>query len=278
MLAHLAVSHRNACLRNQLFQPRIHDLDALNAVVQHIHLSAARKLAQNRVAHQSVRVFHDVGLHRIAFLRRRLQQAHIANADHRHVQRARNRRGRERQHVQRLLHLLDGFLVIHAEALLLVHHQQAEVFELYILRQQSMRADDHVDFSGFELFQDLLLLGGFEPADHLDAHRKMAEARLHGIKMLLNENRGRREHCRLLSAHDGLEDRAQRHFGLAIAHIAAEQTIHRAIRFHIALDILDCSHLIGRFLIGKTVLEFALPGRIRLERMAGQRLALRIEL
>ena len=55
-----------------------------------------------------------------------------------------NGRGRERQHVHGLLHLLDGLLVGHAEALLLVHHQQAQILELHVLGQQPVGAHDHV--------------------------------------------------------------------------------------------------------------------------------------
>ena len=45
------------------------------------------------------------------------------------------------------LHVLDNFLVSHAEALFFVHNQQAEIPEPDILRQQPVGADDDVDFS-----------------------------------------------------------------------------------------------------------------------------------
>ena len=43
---------------------------------------AARKFAQDRVADEAVGILDDIRLHRIAFLRRRLQKAHVADADH----------------------------------------------------------------------------------------------------------------------------------------------------------------------------------------------------
>ena len=87
----------------------------------------------------------DVGLDRQAILRRRLDHRHVADADQRHVQRARNRRRRHRQHVDLLAHLLDALLVRDAEALLFVDDQQAEVLELHVLREQAVRADDDVE-------------------------------------------------------------------------------------------------------------------------------------
>ena len=50
-----------------------------------------------------------------------------------------------RQHVDRLPQLLEPFLVLDAETLLLVDDDQAEILELHILADQPMRADDDVD-------------------------------------------------------------------------------------------------------------------------------------
>ena len=74
---------------------------------------------------------------------------------------------RHRQHVHLLAHLLDALLVRHAEALLLVDDEQAEVAELDVLRQQPVRADDDVDLAGGEIGERLLLLRlAAEAADH----------------------------------------------------------------------------------------------------------------
>ena len=75
-----------------------------------------------------------------------------------------------RQHVDLLAHLLDALLVRHAEALLLVDDEQAEIAKLHVLRQQPVRADDDVDLAAGELLErspsDLLLRA--EAADHVD--------------------------------------------------------------------------------------------------------------
>ena len=49
-------------------------------------------------------------------------------------------------------------LVRHAEPLLLVDDEQPEIAELDVLREQAVRADDHVDLAGGEIGERLLLL------------------------------------------------------------------------------------------------------------------------
>ena len=59
----------------------------------------------------------------------RLHQRHVAQPGERQVQRARDRRRREREHVGLEPELLEPLLVLHAEAVLLVDDDEAEVRE-----------------------------------------------------------------------------------------------------------------------------------------------------
>jgi hypothetical protein len=63
------------------------------------------------------------------------------------VQRARDRRGRHRQHIHRLAHLLQPLFVRDAKALLFVDDDQAQVGEFHILADEPMRADEDVDLA-----------------------------------------------------------------------------------------------------------------------------------
>ena len=72
-------------------------------------------------------------------------QRHVAQAGERQVQRARDRRGGEREHVRLELELLEPLLVLHAEAMLLVHDDETEIGEVDVGAQQPVRADDDVD-------------------------------------------------------------------------------------------------------------------------------------
>ena len=60
----------------------------------------------------------------------------------------------------------------------------------------------------------------------------------------------------LLAVHGRDESRAQRHFGLAEADIAADEAIHRTSGFEIADHGIDRGLLIVGFLIGKAGAEF----------------------
>ena len=149
--------------------------DALHAVVDEVDLPAAVQLAQDHLAHQARRRRRvDVGLDRQALLGRRLDHAHVAHADQRHVQRARDRRGGHRQHVHLGAQLLEPLLVAHAEALLLVHDDQAEVLEAHVLLQQAVGADDDVDLARRPAPAQtaLLLLRRAEAREHLDRDRE----------------------------------------------------------------------------------------------------------
>src|ERR1700682_2614847 len=56
-----------------------------------------------------------------------------------------------------------------AETLFFVDDQQTQIVELHVFGEQTMSADDDVDFAGFEAGEDLLLLRGrAEAAEHFD--------------------------------------------------------------------------------------------------------------
>ena len=166
-----------------------------------------------------------------------------------------------------------------AEPLFLVDDQQTEIAELHIFRQQPMRADDDVDLAGGEIRDDLLLFGFRpKPTDHVDPHRKAREAVLERLLVLKGEDSRRREERHLLAVHHRLEGGAHGHFRLAVAHIAAEQPIHRRRRLHVVFDVRDRRFLIRCQLVLERALELLLPVRIGAERVSRDCLARRIEL
>ena len=69
--------------------------------------------------------------------------------------------------------------------------------------------------------------------------RKPGEPFRQRLLVLKREHGRRREERHLLAVHHRLEGGAHRHFGLAVADVAAEQAIHRRRRFHVALDVGD---------------------------------------
>ena len=149
-LVHLAVADDDPGLGQQRAQLVRLRLDRLDPVVDEEDLAAAVQLAQDRLPDEAGRRLGDVGLDRQPIFRRRLDRRHVADADERHVQRARDRRRRQRQDVDLAAQLLEALLVRDAEALLLVDDDQAEVLERDVLLEEPVRADDDVDRAGRE--------------------------------------------------------------------------------------------------------------------------------
>ena len=93
-----------------------------------------RARAPRRMAAETTSASHSpaVHLHGTAPRRRRHDQAHVAHAAHRHLHRARDGRGRQREHVDLLAHVLELLLVLDAETLLLVDDDEAQVMRIHV--------------------------------------------------------------------------------------------------------------------------------------------------
>src|SRR5712672_2853920 len=95
----------------------------------------------------------------------------------------------KRESVNVFANFFQALFVGYAEALLLVDDHQAEILEAYIFGEQTVRADDDVDFARFEGGENLFLLrGGTKAAEHLDSDGKSGEAALEGFEMLEGED------------------------------------------------------------------------------------------
>ena len=279
LLPHLAVRDADARLGHELVDLRRRLRDVLHAVVHVEHLSPAQQLAAHRGRDLRVLVCADVSEHGKAVLRRRGQRGHLADAGHRHLQRARDGRGRQRQHVDVGAQGLERLLVLDAEALLLVDDDQTEILELDLRVQQLVRADDDVDAAALQPLDGLVdLLGGLEPAHGGDRDRKSLVTLGEGLVVLLDEQRRRHEHGDLLAVLDGLEGGAHGDLGLAEADVAADQAVHRDRLFHVGLDLVDGGELVGGLLVRERVLQLLLPRGVGAEREAGGALAGRIQL
>ena len=132
---HLPVRDRDARLGHELAHVGRDVLDVLHAVVHEEHLTLAQQLAPDRLRHGARVVLADVGEDRLAIFGRRVHERQVADAGERHLERARDRRGGEREDVDVGAQLLDALLVLHAEPLLLVDDEQPEVLELRCRRR-----------------------------------------------------------------------------------------------------------------------------------------------
>ena len=142
---HLAVRDRDLHLRHMLVEEILCLGEIVDARADIERLAAAIALAQQRLAHHQRIEGRDERAHRQPIHRRRSDDRQFAHAGQRQLQRARDRRGAQRQHMHLGAQLLQPLLVRNAEMLLLVDDQQAEIPELDRLAEQRMGADDDVD-------------------------------------------------------------------------------------------------------------------------------------
>ena len=165
------------------------------------------------------------------------------------------------------------------EPLFLVHDEEPQIAELYVLREQAMCTDDDVDLSFGEIGEYLLLLGArTKTADQLGPHREACESLSDRLHVLESQDRRGRQQGDLFAVHDRLERGTHRHFGLAVPDIPAQQPIHRSLRFHIAFDVGDRSLLIGGQFVFEGLLELLLPVGVGAEGVPLNRLPRRVKL
>ena len=133
-----------------------------------------------------------------------------------------------RQHVDGGAQPLHLLLVLDAEALLLVDDDQPQVLDPDVGVEQAVGAHDDVDRALGQLGDDLLgLLVGLEAAQALDHDREAAHPLAERRHVLGDQQRRRHQDRDLLAVLDGLERRAHGDLGLAVAHVAADQAVHR---------------------------------------------------
>ena len=175
VLVHLSVRHHDPGLGQLPLQPGGLPVDRRDAVVDPEHLAFAQELSTDRTEREPLVVAADVGEHRLPILGRRVDRGHLPDAGERHLERPGDRRRRHREDVDVRAEPLQALLVRHAEPLLLVDDQQAEVPERDVGAEQAVRADHHVHATGGHVRDDVLLLRRRqEPGEHRHLHRDRA--------------------------------------------------------------------------------------------------------
>src|SRR5688572_8636579 len=115
------------------------------------------------------------------------------------MQRPRDRGRGEGEHIGGQSKLLQLLLVLHAEAVLLVDDDEAEIAEADVVAQQTMRSDHDVDLLRGQIGeQSGLLLWRLEARQGFDANGKIRQSLAEGASVLFGENRRRHEDGNLL--------------------------------------------------------------------------------
>src|SRR6266478_6291954 len=144
---HLAVSNDNACFRHQFLHHGSERIDGFEAIVDEEDLAVAGEFGFDGGLDELFLEGSDDGLNSQTIARRRFDDGHVAKADERHVESARDGSRGESERVHILAHFLEAFFVGDAEALLFVNDEKAEVGEFDVFREQPMSTDNHIDLA-----------------------------------------------------------------------------------------------------------------------------------
>ena len=131
-LRHLPMRDPDAGLGQQLLDPGRGPFDGPDLVMQIKHLPAALDLAQQGLFEQAVVALQHAGLDRQPARGRGGDDGQFAQVRQRHIQRARDRRRGQRQHIDLGAQRLKPLLLPHAEAVFLIDHEQARILEAQI--------------------------------------------------------------------------------------------------------------------------------------------------
>ncbi len=168
-----------------------------------------------------------------------------------HRDRARDRGRGHHQQVRGLLPLgPQRVALLHAEAVLFVDHDQAEVVELHLVLDERVRADHDAGLSGDQVEQGLAARGhphGTGEQHDLGAlvgaaeHPSFGELAHHlgdGAVVLLGEHLGGGQHGGLPAAVDDGEHGPQRHHRLPTADLALQEAVHGVFGGQVVEDLL----------------------------------------
>ncbi len=171
-LLHLSVCDLDSDLGQEAPKVTVQGRDRLHPVVDEEDLPPALQLPLHGVADGLGVEARDVGSNRLAIGRRRTDDREVPDPGDGHLQGARDGRRREGEDVDLAAELLEGLLLAHAEALLLVDDEQPQVGEDDILREEAVGADEDVHLPCPRPLEDLSDgLTAAKAADGLDHHR-----------------------------------------------------------------------------------------------------------
>ena len=142
---HLAVARHDTGIGHVFVNQLLEAIDRGDAVGDDIHLAVAAHLEVDGVGNDLVAKRMYLRLDGAAVGRRCLDDGEIAGTHQRKLESAGNGRGRHGERIDVDLHLTQSLFDRHAELLLLVNDEQAQVFELHALADEFVRANDDVD-------------------------------------------------------------------------------------------------------------------------------------
>ena len=279
ILMHLPMCDGDAGFRNNSLQTLSQFFNIVHSIVHKINLPSAIQFPNNRTANERFIKTTNPRFNRHSITRRRRQAADVTNSQQGHMQSSGNRCCCQCQDIHLSSQCLQSLLHLHAELLLLIDDKQPEIRELDIFGNKAMSPDQNVNLSLLQLFQDLRLLCiRSKTGQHFDGDRKLRHPLTERAIVLLGQYSCRYQHSNLTPVINRLEYRPHGNFRLAKADITADQAVHWPRVFHVAFQIRNSGHLIGRFGVGERFFKFLLQMTVRTTLQAGTRGSLGLQL
>ena len=239
---HAAVTDADYGLRHQPADRLRHLINARDPVVDYEHLASSCELPRDGVPENLLIVRCHICMDRKSVSRRFFYKAYILDARERHIECTGDRGRRKRQHIDAALKFLYFFFMTHAESLLLIDHEESEILESDIIRQQSVRAYHQVYPAAFDSFYRLAKRGlRFESRQFFYLKREFVETLPEIVVMLIDQKCSRREYGCLLALRYAFENSSGSDLRLAVAYISAEEPVHRKRFLHVFLDLFSRS-------------------------------------
>jgi hypothetical protein len=267
-LAHLPVADHDPGVGDHLLHVVGELQNVAHPVVDEVDLPLPLQLAEQGQLHPVAVERHHLGHHAAAVLRGRRQAADVAEPEHRHVQRPRDRRGRHGQHVDRLAHLLQPLLWVtpnRCSSSTTTSPRSANLMSL--LSRRWVPISTSTSPLAVRVSVSLSCLPVLNRLTDSIWNGVVGHPLLERPVVLLGQHGGRDEDGHLLAELGRLERGPHGQLGLAVPDVAAQQPVHRPRLLHVGLDLLVPDDLVGRRLVRELGLELPLPLGVRRERL-----------
>ena len=278
-LVHLAVRSDNPRFWNKFTQLGSCLFNGLHAVVDVKDLTFTSKFTPDRRNNLPLVIGSGESEHRVTLLWWGGDRTHLADACHRHLQGARDRRSAHSKHIDVDPHAFKRFFVLDAKTLFLVDDDQAEILELNLLGQQAMGTDDDVDGTALKSLEGFAGFGvslETRQGRHLDGETCVTLSE--GLEMLLHQQSSGHQHRHLLAVLNRLKRSTYRDLGFTVADITTDQPVHRNDLLHVTLNVGNGGELVRCLDVSEGALQLPLPRSVRAESMPLSGLASSIEL
>ena len=275
---HLAVCCRHFHIRAHAANHHFNLGQVFDPIVYKKHLTAAVYFVINRLFDDVFAKNPHFGVDGLAVGWRGANNREVAGRHQGKLQGAGDWGSSQSQGIHIDLEIAQFFLGSHPEFLLLIDDQQAQIFKFHLLIQQGVGANDEVNFSLFELLENLFFLRRCAKAvDVIHRSRKFLQAITKGFGVLQRKDGGRHQYRDLFAVQNRLKCRPDRYLGFTKTHVATDQAIHRIRLGHVGLGIDGGLQLVGGIFVDEGGFQLHLHVVVGGKSEAGRGLALGVE-